>query len=670
MVYLKSLEIEGLYSFGERVKFDLSDNTVVVGPNNSGKTNIFKVIDVFVDTFSQQKHLDKSKFSTSSSDASLSVFVKLSEEETHKIIDFLAFYNDVKGNVGFCNFDNKEILLELFDEIDITLSWEKQIDNRGSIPEIKMDFNKIGLMFFSQGGSELKIYHKFYDNTNSSNYEDLLVILKEIKDDGEKFFMNNFSENKIQGWVEQSWLDPIACHECSTDARETLRELLLFLERNADAHGNIIFLNILGKIFSNGIKHSAGNSFDYLSQQEFVQRLQRLARNSYPGNTLEKSDDFLGKLTELLVQINLKPAQTLTSNGSNLSNFLFSLKNSPELSNRRRFASIKKEFNEILGSYGLEFDISLRYQDYARADDSDPVYSAIPTLPTIVFADKKLGVQFEIDGVGSGILEVIYLLSASHGLTNSLILLDEPYAKIHPSLTKSLIDSTKGSDNQIITITHLPDVAKYEIFEKKSNIAYLRKNDKNSIVKQFDDKTKTWFEEKMQKSVHQIDPQIFFANGVVLVEGSADKNLFDAFATLVESTSKINFGKSNNIVVDVGGKTFLEKSKNLLQSLGIPHVIICDWDVAEFEEFGTISDQDIEHKNNIFKIAEPHKDLEGFAKSLDPEIYKKVNGEHKKFSPAGNAFTFAEEYAEKNPDLKLFKKLFKSITEELNRPSS
>ena len=91
------------------------------------------------------------------------------------------------------------------------------------------------------------------------------------------------------------------------------------------------------------------------------------------------------------------------------------------------------------------------------------------------------------------------------------------------------------------------------------------------------------------------------------------------------------------------------KNPKIFQSLGILRVIICDWDDAEFKEFGTISDQDIEHKNNIFKIAEPHKDLEGFAKSLDLEIYKKVNGEQKKVSPSCNAFTFAEECAKKTP---------------------
>ena len=44
MVKIHSMKIKGLYSFREEEQIQFGKNTLILGPNNSGKTNIFRII--------------------------------------------------------------------------------------------------------------------------------------------------------------------------------------------------------------------------------------------------------------------------------------------------------------------------------------------------------------------------------------------------------------------------------------------------------------------------------------------------------------------------------------------------------------------------------------------------------------------------------------------------
>ena len=49
MVRIRFMEIKGLYSYGsENSRIDFGEKTLIVGPNNSGKSSILKALDFFL----------------------------------------------------------------------------------------------------------------------------------------------------------------------------------------------------------------------------------------------------------------------------------------------------------------------------------------------------------------------------------------------------------------------------------------------------------------------------------------------------------------------------------------------------------------------------------------------------------------------------------------------
>ena len=97
MVFIKSIECEGLYSYEKKFSASFDEHTIIVGPNNSGKTNLFRIIKLFVDTISVRRTLFNYEISHSSSTAYVKLDLKLTKYETQYLVDFFSFYNHIQG---------------------------------------------------------------------------------------------------------------------------------------------------------------------------------------------------------------------------------------------------------------------------------------------------------------------------------------------------------------------------------------------------------------------------------------------------------------------------------------------------------------------------------------------------------------------------------------------
>ena len=59
MVRIRFMEIKGLYSYGsEKNRIDFGEKTLIVGPNNSGKSSIFKALDFFLRSLTEYTDRD------------------------------------------------------------------------------------------------------------------------------------------------------------------------------------------------------------------------------------------------------------------------------------------------------------------------------------------------------------------------------------------------------------------------------------------------------------------------------------------------------------------------------------------------------------------------------------------------------------------------------------
>ena len=60
LVRLNRLAVEGLFSYAARQEVEFSDRTVIVGPNNSGKSNLFRAIGTIADALLRDRGLPPS----------------------------------------------------------------------------------------------------------------------------------------------------------------------------------------------------------------------------------------------------------------------------------------------------------------------------------------------------------------------------------------------------------------------------------------------------------------------------------------------------------------------------------------------------------------------------------------------------------------------------------
>lgn len=367
--------------------------------------------------------------------------------------------------------------------------------------------------------------------------------------------------------------------------KKSLNKLISFLGVSSDYSYNINLPKVVGMILHQGMQYSSGGSSRNSSTILDYANLLTILPVSEIDKQKDLDESFNARLIGQVREKTTEFSDVLKPDGSNLAQYLFSLKNSPKSSDRTKFSKIQREFRNMFNSDSLDFDVLLQYEDNSTRNGLDDPKPKKLGMPFIMIVDSTLEREFSLNQVGSGISEVIYLLTLAYGVNNSVVLLDEPSVNLHPSLMQALSKSLQSSDssNQFIIITHSPELVHHEVFETKSDILYLRKLNRSTIVKKLDEETQTWFEKTRPILKHQLYPGVFFAKSVILVEGDSDKNILTGIANSYNSAqSGINIIRDDVIIVQVNGYPNFKNFVKLFDSLPIQYVILADCDAKQY----------------------------------------------------------------------------------------
>lgn len=206
----------------------------------------------------------------------------------------------------------------------------------------------------------------------------------------------------------------------------------------------------------------------------------------------------------------------------------------------------------------------------------------------IVKITKEGGLYHNSDGLGEGILSLMFIVDALCANQNELIVIDEPELSLHPQLQhrllRELLDKTKHS--QIVISTHSPNLLSLESIINGGIVARVFESDEGSIVKIIDEQSRGFI-----KSVYNNinNPHIlgidarscFFAeDGLVITEGQEDVMLYPVVMKELGLSCDIPF-----FGFGAGGAEGIIRIARLLNALGFKKIgAIYDGDKIEEAE--------------------------------------------------------------------------------------
>lgn len=245
--------------------------------------------------------------------------------------------------------------------------------------------------------------------------------------------------------------------------------------------------------------------------------------------------------------------------------------------------------------------------------------------------------------------ELLLFLEEKRGL--KLTLIEELEAHLHPQYQLRMLDYIRGKEGfgQFILTTHSITLAANIPLQ---NLIILRDNRVFSMDKEY-----TECQDEDYKFLHRFldatKSNLFFARGVVMVEGDSENLLLPAIAEVLERPLH-EHGVS---IVNVGSTAYKRYAKIFQrkdgQQMGIPVAIVTDLDVKSIEYY---KDADEERKRKILHCTDDVKsDLEKICSSVDftslPEYIKTKNEmndfitQHKKTGTRGRGVNKKEREA-------------------------
>lgn len=215
------------------------------------------------------------------------------------------------------------------------------------------------------------------------------------------------------------------------------------------------------------------------------------------------------------------------------------------------------------------------------------------------------GVETPLENKGSGLQSLIIIelfkLYCKTFNKSSLLILEEPELFLHPhakrmlsGILKDFLEINGILKNQVIVTTHAQEFVENVDIE---NINVIKKG-KEGTKKSRIDIEKYDFKELQKLKIELIykNAEMFFADKVILVEGEE----YILIPKIVEHLYGKNILNSKDIsIIKVGGKSYFDIYRKVLNDLHIENYIIADYDIIYKELSSLIDEENIKKLNDL-----------------------------------------------------------------------
>jgi predicted ATP-dependent endonuclease of OLD family len=606
---LRYLKARNILSFGdEEVRLDFGTFNIIAGPNDAGKTNLFRALDLIEKAFGYRTLTLQDIFFRGYNDKRLNLEVGVELDETEQ---------ELLSTVLICSEIRETQRQNRPEIINKDKPWKSVFINYGTpILSKSLKFMSFVLRKDELRISEPKLEIQFAEEENI-------------------FYVNRSSHlsgmsREPMGGYQQIYLAKEiveAFYKKFGDLPESEINMLLEDNKRLFDESPSLFTLLKGKLggLSNRVVNFEGGSFrDFSNIQEMETILNRLFVLCEQKGINEDRLYFWEILMELYKKsfIRLSELRFLSSNqthsdankdskpssivGSALAMRLFQLMIKGTRKERAKYDRIHAEFNNLTDS---EFEVAVREKEIEVSSEKD-LGVMTPARNSFDFSSNPefspLGYKSEVkkrliseafiqiikdkypvamEQTASGIHEILLLLTAIIGESDKVLLLDEPELHLHPTMQKRILNllicESKAKDhNQIMLITHSPYLT---YTDNMDTIWRLTKTEEGTKVHNLGEVLSSFEDEEKQKiAIKLASPDlrsILFSRGVILVEGPSDKIVVEQIDRYLSTKKKgAEIDENEWPIVDISGKKNLALYMRLSQTFDVPSLAILDLD--------------------------------------------------------------------------------------------
>lgn len=621
---IKGLKIKNFLSFSDFEWKNIDPNlNIIVGPNGSGKTNLFNAFRVFSDllNYSNSSELlgqikNFAHLGNQNEPIELSMNIDFEENEKKIILVYIrACLIDSVSSRGF-QFDSlpDEVMRNFLTMDDIAELFQGNL-----IVEYDFYSSRWNIRY------EAETYQWVIDGNYSGNLvaqENGEGLAIRLRDKFKTFLKTHFTEQHYQQYADQVGTK-------ISSGTKTVDAIQLSLNSgNSYLKSVVIFRNLINA--SDDTRgYSLRNFFGWLLNHGFVftDNIRDFPKTNY------SSDEIDGALKNDSI------------NSKNIAFLLHRLKNG-NLNERERFGKIQGNFKTL--TEGWDFDISSNLISEPiqanRTHNLGEGVGIISPLDNVQETKREISIslnlkvikdehEFPLRYTGAGTWEALYF-SCLMEMGGYVFFLDEPVANVHPNrqkiFSKTFQNNTGG---QIFISTHSPYLTELEEALKISRFD-LHPETKSTVRHYCSDSIEQKTLGLLSRSKTALSS--LFSKGVILTEGETENVALQKW--FVEYFG-FSFEDKNIILIPVGGKEMFKHYLKLLRNFDIPWVILCDGDA--------IKKSDSDARTIGFQ-------LEGMKIEVDSELKARSFQERKTILNKFGVFTTAQNEDENFESMKVF----------------